>query len=282
MNAAPNGDGLRGYRSGLFAVTGGADGIGFALAERATVAGMRVAILDTRTAAATEAAARLRTTGAHATAYHCDVTEPESVASVAAMMTATGEIPSILWINAGVGAIGGFIGAFSADIEWVYQVNVLGAIRTARAFLPAMLEAEGPHHVGVTASSQSIIAADSVYGASKHATLAIGEALRAELAGRGIGVTLLIPGLTSTRIWNGARARPVKFGGPFELPDEFGEPWLNGLPASQVAETAFEAVAAGGGYRVLLPGEERIAQLENRIRDIRAALQVSKPDSAAN
>jgi NAD(P)-dependent dehydrogenase (short-subunit alcohol dehydrogenase family) len=260
----------------VFAVTGGADGIGFALAQRAAELGMRVALLDVRPDAVDEAVEKLRREGGAATGYPCDVTDPASLTATAARLESAGEVPAILWINAGVGTVGGFLGAAGHDIEWVYAVNVLGAIHTARAFVPSMLDDRRPRHIGITASVASIVAAEHVYGASKHAVLAVGEALRAEVADRGVGVTLLLPGHAQTRIWDGARARPARFGGPAHLPEAFGEPWLEGLTAQEIAGAAFDRVAGGGGYCVLLPTMEnrRVEQFEARNDALRRSIRV--------
>jgi len=264
------------YETGVFAVTGGATGIGFALAQRAAELGLRPALLDVRKDAADEAVELLRSVGASAVAYHCDVTDTASLEEAAGQMAADGNVASILWINAGVGTVGGFLGARLRDVEWVYAVNVLGAIHTARAFVPAMLERGGPTHVGLTASVAAVVPAEHVYGASKHAVLAIGEALRAELAEHGVGVTLLLPGHAQTRIWDGARARPERFGGAASMPEGFGEGWKIGLTPPEIAAAAFTTVADGGGYCVLLPGHERqrLVKVDGRSKSIRDALTV--------
>jgi NAD(P)-dependent dehydrogenase (short-subunit alcohol dehydrogenase family) len=189
-------------------------------------------------------------------------------------MQAADQVPMILWINAGVGTLGGFLSAQEHDISWVYEVNAFGAIHTARAFVPLMLQVGGPRHVGITASSSAIVAADSVYAASKHAVLGIGEALRAELADHGVGVTLLIPGHAMTRIWDGARARPPRFGGPVSLPDKFGEGWRHGLKADDIAAEALDTVAAGGGYCTVLPAGQRDGQIQARSNAIGASLHL--------
>ena len=272
--------GVAPYSEGVFAVTGGADGIGFALAKEAIKHGMRAAILDVRHEAVEQAAERLVAAGGDATGYTCDVSDPEQLAYVTEQLAGE-DVPRILWINAGVGTLGGFLGASGPDVEWVYEVNVLGAIRTARALLPAMLASGKPCHLGITASSSAMAAANSVYAASKHAVLAIGEALRLELASHGIGVTLLIPGRATTHIWDGARARPARFGGPASLPDEFGDNWRTALPPQHVAEAAFSLVSRGGGYCVLLPSgadydgsEDRVRQMDERCDAIRQAVTI--------
>jgi NAD(P)-dependent dehydrogenase (short-subunit alcohol dehydrogenase family) len=258
-------------------VTGGATGIGFALARRAAALGLRPAILDVRKDAADEAVDRLRSEGATAVAYHCDVTDPASLQAVAEQMSADGNVASILWINAGVGTLGGFLGAAPHHIEWVYAVNVLGAIHTAKALVPPMLERGGPAHVGLTASVAAIVPAQHVYAASKHAVLGVGEALRLELGEHGVGVTLLLPGHAQTRIWDGARARPDRFGGPAHMPEAFGEGWKKGLTPDEIAATAFTTVADGGGYCVLLPDYElpRLVQIDARNAALRTATTVA-------
>src|ERR1700736_4757607 len=81
---------LEGYRSRVFAVAGGADGIGLALAESAARAGMRCGLLDIRGDAVRVAAESLQARGTQAASYICDVTSQQSLAEAAAQMERDG------------------------------------------------------------------------------------------------------------------------------------------------------------------------------------------------
>jgi NAD(P)-dependent dehydrogenase (short-subunit alcohol dehydrogenase family) len=104
----------------------------------------------------------------------------------------------------------------------MFSVNVDGLIDTVRAFVPEMKQAAGWRRIMITGSMAGLVqivdGGPSAYGATKYAAVGIAEALRAELAADRIGVTLFCPGTVNTRIWDGARARPARFGGPSYAP----------------------------------------------------------------
>ena len=240
------------YNGRVAAVTGGADGIGRALAEALAAAGMAVAILDVRGEAAQETAAAIIAAGGKAQAYVCDVTLYDQLEATAMAVKADLGAVSLLCVNAGVGAAGGMISASPKAIDWVFAVNVRGVIDTLRAFVPRMDDESGPRHVCFTASSASLTSPSgplALYAGSKHATIGVAEAAAAELETMGIGCTILCPGLINTRIWDGARARPEHFGGPRFMPEATGDHWrTTGMAVDWVAEEALKAIAANARY----------------------------------
>lgn len=268
--------GLDAYAGQWCVVTGGAEGIGLAIARAFGAAGMRIALLDVREAAANEAAERLRVEGIEAVAQAADVSDRTSIGEAAAQLAARGVVPRMLWINAGVAVGAGVLGVRPNMAEWLYGVNALGVIWTAQAFVPAMLAGPRPAHVGVTASSaayRSPGAPFTIYAASKHATLGLGEALRAELAEHDIGVTLFCPGLLNTAIWDGAKARPERFGGVRHLDHEVGERWRAAPTPDAAMPPLLAAVAAGGGYCAPFGSEPGSAEgFETRIAAMRGAI----------
>lgn len=270
--------GLEAYRGHWLAVTGGADGIGLELARQlGRVAGMKAAIIDIRQDAADAAVAQLAAEGLSAAAFQADVSDRESIFAAAASMAAAEIVPRILWINAGVGAGAGVLTASPRAAEWVYGVNALGVIWTAQAFLPAMLDGARPIHVGVTASSAAYAppnAPFTLYAASKHATLALAEALRSELAGQDAGVTIFCPGLLNTTIWDGAKARPERFGGVRHQPFEQGAYWRAALSPEAVMPAVLETVAAGGGYCAPFTDANTPEVFESRMAAMRDAIRL--------
>jgi len=256
-------DELEAYRGRWAVVTGAGEGIGLALAQGFARAGLNVAVVDIRAEAAEAAAAELKAFGVEAIAIACDVSDRASVEGCAERLAGEDILPSILWINAGVGVGASLLEANPRTIEWVYGVNVLGAIWTAQALVPLLLKAEGPRHVGITASSASITPVRgpfTIYSASKQGTAAVGEALAAELAPHGVGVTVLCPGLVNTGIWDAARARPERFGGARRVPPALGERWRAARGPEVVVPPALASVARGGGWCVV-PTEDDTAEL---------------------
>lgn len=261
------------------AITGAADGIGLGLARALGQRGARVALLDIRAEAAEAAAATLNAEGIAAEPFACDVSDAASVAAAAAAVAAHfGGSLNLVWANAGVGAGGTISSASLRAMEWVAAVNIWGTIHTMRAFLPLVRAAEGLRHVGFTASSNTLghIPAGplGVYAASKWAALGIAEAVAGEVAGEGIGATIFCPGLLDTRIWDGARARPERFGGAVHQPEEAGELWrTTGMPVAWACTEAIRAIDEGRLYAC--PVERRVRDdFEARVANVRAGIVV--------
>jgi NAD(P)-dependent dehydrogenase (short-subunit alcohol dehydrogenase family) len=233
-------------------VTGAGEGIGRALAIALARAGADIAVLDIDGAAAVRVAGEIAALGRRTMAIDCDVSNHADVAAAASMVTAELDQATIVWANAGVGAMGGVLGMGESNLDWLYSVNVLGMLHTLRAFATDLPQRAGGGAIGITASVSGFTplgAYAAAYGATKHAVVGIGEALRAELAESSIGVTILCPGLINTRIWDAGRARPERFGGKTCLPEEVGERWrTHGMSADWVAEEAVATLRGGGGY----------------------------------
>lgn len=235
-------------------VTGGADGIGFALARSFAEAEANVVLLDIRDDALAEAATKLADTGVIIRTETADVSDRDAMVALADALAADGIVPRMLWINAGVGAAAKLSDGKEKAIRWVYDVNLFGTIWTAQAFAPKMIAGGGPAHIGVTASSATLVPIDGpfpLYAASKYATAAVGEALLSEMRDHDIGVTILCPGLLNTGIWNSGRARPERYGGERTLDDSVGEYWRQAMGPDVLGDPVRETVEAGGGWCVV-------------------------------
>jgi len=254
-------------------ITGGGDGIGAAYALTLADAGVHVAVLDVLEDKAAETSRAVAERGVRSIPVHADVTDPASLAAAQEKVVNDLGPVALLIINAGVGIGGGYISASSRAVDWLLSVNVLGPINTARAFVPAMMETDGDRHLAFTASSACFAQLDSglaAYGASKKAMAGLAEGIRAELAPHGIGVTTIYPGLVNTRIWDAARARPDKFGGPRHQPEEAGAHWqAEGMTVAHVAECAITAVETGDMHCVI-PDERTRGSFEETFDLLRA------------
>ncbi|MBV7266872.1 SDR family NAD(P)-dependent oxidoreductase [Erythrobacter ani] len=236
-------------------ITGAGRGIGRWLAQHFSAKGMRICALDIDAYEAEETA-RLCREGSRA--HGCDVSDASETARVAEKLIAQGVEPSLLWINAGVGSADTVTNVKARTLDWLMGVNVMGPVHTAQAWLPALKARGGARHVGITASSASVVPVSgpfTLYATTKQMTAAIGEALTAELAGDGIGVTILCPGILNTQIWNAAQARPERFGGARSAPDELGDHW-RAQPGPEVLERGLDQTLAKGGGWCIVPTEE--------------------------
>ena len=131
-------------------VTGGASGIGYAIAKQAGARGMRVILADIEAGAVDRAAAELRAAGVDALGVATDVADATSVANLASVATdAFGPI-HLLVNNAGVGYTGRAWRIKLSDWQWVMGVCFWGAVHGVTAFVPGMIEhgedAHEPHH----------------------------------------------------------------------------------------------------------------------------------------
>jgi NAD(P)-dependent dehydrogenase (short-subunit alcohol dehydrogenase family) len=264
---------LEAYRGKLALVTGAGDGIGAMLARGFASAGLRVCVQDIRQDAAETVA---REIGASAFAIGGDVSDPDSLEAAAETLKQRGEAISLLWINAGVGAGAPVLTGRRNQIEWAFGVNVLGVIWTAQAFRPLMTDTAAPRHVGFTASTASLRAPGGdfpLYATTKHATFSVAEALAGELARDAITSTILCPGLLNTDIWDGARARPDRFGGPKRQDPSISGYWRAAKDPSVMWPHIAAKIDAGGGVLVCATdGGETRAEHEARAARIAASI----------
>lgn len=174
-------------------VTGGASGIGLAMARRFVAEGARAVVVADRDGERARAeAARI---GAHAAAV--DVSDDAAIAAlIDAVETRHGPI-DLFCSNAGITAIGG---PELPDADWqrVMDVNLMAHVRAARALLPRML-ARGGGYLLQTASAAGLLSQfDAPYAVSKHAAVAFAEWLSITYGERGIRVSCLCPGAVDT------------------------------------------------------------------------------------
>jgi NAD(P)-dependent dehydrogenase (short-subunit alcohol dehydrogenase family) len=268
--------GLAAYRGQWALVTGAGDGIGRALALGFATQGLHVVICDIMPAPAQAVADEARALGVDARTAIVDVSDRDALMRASEALFAEGVDPALVWANAGVGVGASLIEGSPRAIEWAVSVNILSVAWTAQAFGPRLIARAGPRHFGVTASSASIVDVTgpfTLYAASKQGTAGFAEALAAELTPKGVGVTILYPGLLNTKIWDAARARPDRFGGPSHMPDHVGEMWRKAEGPDVLIAPVLETIAAGGGRCVVDPTGQAKPRFEARNAAIAAAFR---------
>ena len=194
-------------------VSGGGSGLGAAMGRAFAGAGAGVAVLDIDEAGAQQTAAAIAEECSVATmALRVDVGDPSSIAGAASQVEATLGGCDLLCANVGVQQFGAIDKLTDDDWQFVLDVNVLGTVRTVRAFLPLLRIRDGYRRIVLTASVSVLAPAVrmAAYQTSKFAVMGFGETLRHELADEGIGVTVLFPGGMITRhLESSAQARPA-------------------------------------------------------------------------
>ena len=200
-------------------VTGGASGIGLALARAFLAEGMKVVIADVEQSALDRAVADLREDGGEVIGHATDVSKPAAVDALAdATWDAYGAC-HILCNNAGVGSPSAPIWETTPnDWAWLLAVNVAGVAHGIQSFVPRML-ADGDEGVVMNTSSSnggiSPLATAAPYAASKAGVSVLTECLQSSLVAQGskLRAALFYPsgGLLNTGIWSTARNRPAEF-----------------------------------------------------------------------
>lgn len=263
---------LSAFAGKLAMVTGAGDGIGEMLARELAKAGLRVCVQDIRPDAAARVADAI---GGDAFSSAFDVSDRAAAIEAAERLKSKGPL-SLLWVNAGVGVGSPLLTGKPKAVEWALDVNVRGVIWTAQAFVPLMTDAEGPRHVGFTASTAALRQPEGdfpLYATTKHATFAVSEALMSELAAQGIDATILCPGLLNTKIWDGAKARPDRFGGARHIDPSISKMWDEAKSPDVMWPEIARVIGQGGGYLVCSTDNGGTkAAFETRANEISASI----------
>jgi short-subunit dehydrogenase len=188
----------------LAVVTGGARGIGRATAAALLDEGVRVAVADRDPAALGEARTTLARPGREVIPVALDVTDAAAFAQAAAALEREHGPIDLLVNNAGIMSVGPFLEQDPVLDVRQLAVNVGGVIAGLRAVLPSMV-ARGEGHVINVASVAGRIGTPgvSVYAATKHAVVGLSESVRHELAGTGVDVSWVLPGVVATELTAG-------------------------------------------------------------------------------
>ncbi|NKX88620.1 SDR family NAD(P)-dependent oxidoreductase [Nocardia coubleae] len=229
-------------------VTGAGSGIGRAFAVELGGRGARVVCSDIDADRAAETAVLVENAGGKAVGARCDVTAIDEVTALATLAQDWfGGAPSLVVNNAGIGAGGPPVGEFTLD-DWerTLAVNLWGVINGCHVFTP-ILRAAGRGTVVNVASAAAFGAAPrmAAYNVSKAGVLALSETMAAELAGTGVGVTVLCP----TAVKTGILRSDSPLDGTAERLGGSLLRWTGRAPAS-IAKTTLDAVDRGDLYVV--------------------------------
>jgi butyryl-CoA dehydrogenase len=199
---------VKDFRGRVAAITGGASGIGRALAQQLAARGASLAIADIDDSGLTETVARCEAAGVRVTADHVDVADRDAVYAWADKVVADHGRVNLLFNNAGVALAATVEAMRYDDLEWLMRVNFWGVVYGTKAFLPH-LKAAGEGHIINMSSVFGLISApsQSAYNAAKFAVRGFTDALRMELEleNAGVSCTTVHPGGVKTNIARNAR-----------------------------------------------------------------------------
>ncbi len=278
-------------------ITGGASGIGRAMAARFAKEGMQLVLADVEEAALRASVEALRAAGAEVSGVPTDVSRFESVQELEAQAVARHGKVHVLCNNAGVGAHEDrpLWELPLNDWRWTLAVNLWGVIHGVKAFLPGMLAHGEDGHVINTSSGNGglvLIPGTPIYSTSKSAVSTLSEALHLQLVQRGakIRASVLYPGphLVTSNIFSAWRNRPAELAreGPQAAPPVTLESLraLAGAAGRTLATTSPEEVAEqliegirADAYFILPPNAEADARLRERTENVLARRNPTPP-----
>ena len=282
------------FKDKVAVITGGASGLGLAMARRFAREGMKLALGDVEEEPLRRVEQEFRRAGVPVLAIRTDVSRGHDVERLAEKTLATFGAVHIVCNNAGVGPGGVIWENSTADWEWVLGVNVWGVIHGVRVFVPIMLRQNTPCHVVNTASVAGLLSVPGmgVYCVSKHAVVTLTECLYHDLQARGakIGVSLLCPAYVPTGIADSERNRPAALHNPPRprSPEDLEREQMmrhavesGRLKPDDVAEMVFDAIVRERFYILTHPRIK--GAVEARVQDIiedRNPTDTSRPAKA--
>ncbi|MEV6493584.1 SDR family NAD(P)-dependent oxidoreductase [Actinoplanes sp. NPDC051633] len=249
-------------------ITGAAGGIGAALALELARRKAVLVLID-RDEQGLEQVRALTKDAAEVHTYVIDLADGRSRLDLAEAVRAQHGGADLLVNNAGVTLIGTLEQNAMADVEWLLEINLMAVLRMTKAFLPQLLARPGSHIVNVSSLFGLVAPAGQVaYATSKFAVRGFSEALRHELAGRDVGVTVVHPGGIRTNIALSARiSGPDPDGVLSRQAETFTETALK-LPPEEAARLIVRAVQERRP-RLVITREARLGDLLARLTPAR-------------
>lgn len=214
-------------------LTGASKGIGAATAVVLAEHGARLAIVARHQDGLDLVATRVRAAGSEAHTIVADLSKEEEVRRMVAEGEEKLEGVDIIVNNAGLGLSAAVKDIKPADLRYVFEVNVVAPTLANSLVLPGMLRRHRGHVVNVGSVASHIASPDlGGYAATKHALKALSDAMRMELQGSGVGVTLVCPGPIATDFTENTRGR---------YPDHYPKRPV-GAPAEDVGRAIARAI----------------------------------------
>lgn len=266
-------------------VTGGASGFGLALATGFAQRGMNVALLDLdgeRTAG--EAAGIAAAHGVETLGLAADVADDAAVRSAARTVTERFGRADLVMSNVGVQLFGAVERLTDREWQWVLDVNVIGAARIARAFVP-LLRSAPRGRLGFTTSSSVLDPASRLgaYQASKFALWGLAETLALELKDDGIAVSIVFPsGMMSRHLESSTAAQPQDLRRAIGEPEDFeammaSNPEMVQAPVSPEQAAANVVDALLSGERYIVTHGDLVGAVTRRDEQLLAAARAALP-----
>ena len=223
-------------------VTGGATGIGAAVARLGAQRGMSVAVCDVNQPAGEALAQEID--GRY---FFCDVTDLASVESAVDACVQEMGVPRYAHLNAGIMTVPtgdpylAIEDVSEAQYRKIVGVNLDGVFHGAKTLIPLMRDAGGAVTITASTAGLTVVPVDPMYTATKYALVGFTRAVSAANAGSSLRINAICPGVTDTQI----------------VPDEFKAPEFNMMPAEVIAAEVIDLLVGGenGEVRVKMASD---------------------------
>ncbi|MBO0763292.1 MAG: SDR family oxidoreductase [Hyphomicrobiaceae bacterium] len=190
-------------------ITGAGSGIGRGIAQALAGRGCHLALADISEPGLAETAQLIDRPGIRISCHTLDVADRAATAALPQRVVTEHERVDLLVNNAGVALAGTFEQISETDFDWLFDINFGAMVRLTRAFLPHLKASDDARIVNISSVFGLISPpGQTAYAASKFAVRGFSNALRFELAGSNVGVTVVHPGGVATKIAENAR-RPA-------------------------------------------------------------------------
>ena len=228
-------------------ITGAASGIGFALAQTLGLQGMKLILADVEKHRLEEASDRLAERGIDVAPFVVDVTDRKAMFKAREFCLARYQGINLLINNAGVNAPGALYEVTYEDWDWVLGVNLNGVVNGIQEFLPTLMSNRGDAHIINIASVGGLVGMRGlgIYNASKFGVVGLSEALRADMEGMGVGVSVVCPGMVKTNLSSSDRNRPSPLRKSQQSQDEPVVEQKIGSDPLELAQQVIEGVKSG-------------------------------------
>jgi short-subunit dehydrogenase len=248
-------------------VTGAGSGIGRALAVSLAARDCHLALADIDDAALSQTGVLVENRAVKVSLHHLDVADPHAVAALPKAVAQRHPQVDLLFNNAGVALGGSFEEISEADFQWLFDINFWGVVRMSRAFLPVLRQSDAARIVNISSLFGLISPpGQAAYSASKFAVRGFSNALRYELEGSTVAVTIVHPGGVATSIARNARKSQDKSAQEMAQTLARVERLLR-MPPHDAAEIIVKGVAKGKA-RILVGMDAKLASLIERLMPV--------------
>ncbi|MCC5856050.1 MAG: SDR family oxidoreductase [Idiomarina sp.] len=187
-------------------ITGGAQGLGFALAQHYVKMEAKVCIADIDDAQGIKSLEQLQAHAPESRYLHCDVRQADDLHTAAATLKAEWGGIDVVVNNAGVAQVGAIEDVTEADWQWIIDINLMGVVRGCHAFVPMMKAQQSGTIINVASMAGLLdVPMMSAYNSTKAAVVSLSETLHNELADDGIHVSVVCPSFFRTNLGSSMR-----------------------------------------------------------------------------